>query len=151
MHPSFAVEREYAVRIRGALTEEQKKALSTGVELEDGIAHFDKIEERGGDAHNRWYHVVLHSGKNRIIRRLMESQDTQVSRLIRTRYGSITLPSWLKTGKHKLLDDSQAQRLSEAATDVLNHQEPRKTSGAHRNISNDNKKQTNSEPRNRSR
>ncbi len=111
MHPSSAIEREYAVRIRGELTTEQQHNLLNGIDLEDGNSRFDSIESRGGNGHNHWYHITLHSGQNRIIRRLIESQNTQVSRLIRVRYGKLWLPSWLKPGQFQLLKENDIAAL----------------------------------------
>jgi 23S rRNA pseudouridine2605 synthase len=111
MHPSYELEREYAVRVLGEITEEMAQLLLTGVELEDGMAHFDKIDFSGGDGANKWYHVTVTQGRNRVIRRLMESQGLQVSRLQRVRYGSIRLPAWLKTGKVSELNEKEIKRL----------------------------------------
>ncbi|MEE9345995.1 MAG: pseudouridine synthase [Methylococcales bacterium] len=111
MHPSSELEREYAVRVLGEITEEMAQQLLSGVELEDGMAFFDKIDFSGGDGANKWYHVTVTQGRNRVIRRLMESQGLQVSRLTRVRYGSIRLPSWLKTGKTSELNEKEIKRL----------------------------------------
>ncbi len=96
MHPSFEIDREYAVRILGEVNEQLIKKLTQGVELEDGEAHFDDIQYSGGDGANKWYHVVVSEGRNRLVRRLWESQDKVVSRLIRVRYGPVVLPENLK-------------------------------------------------------
>ena len=82
-----------------------------GVELEDGMASFDKIDFSGGEGANKWYHVTVTQGRNRVVRRLMESQGLQVSRLMRVRYGSIRLPSWLKTGHTTELNEKEIKRL----------------------------------------
>ncbi len=99
MHPSNEVEREYAVRVRGEVTAEKLRQLKKGVSLEDGPAHFDNIEDAGGDGANHWYHVVLREGRNREVRRLWEAIDTQVSRLIRIRYANVHLPRDLRQAK----------------------------------------------------
>ena len=99
MHPKFQIEREYAVRVFGQVTQEMITRLLQGVQLEDGLAKFDKMTFRGGRGINSWYHVILREGKNREIRRLWLSQRIQVSRLIRIRYGALQLPSDLPGGK----------------------------------------------------
>jgi 23S rRNA pseudouridine2605 synthase len=111
MHPSHQVEREYAVRVMGEVTAEILKNLKEGVELDDGPAHFDMIASGGGDGANSWYHVILREGRNREVRRLWESQGIQVSRLMRVRYGLISLPRGQRPGRW--------EELPEQAVDVL--------------------------------
>jgi len=119
MHPSGEVEREYAVRVNGVVTEAIVKKLQHKVLLEDGPAHFDSIVDAGGQGSNHWYHVVLREGRNREVRRLWEACDIRVSRLTRVRYGNIALPRNLRQGKTaemsfdevKLLMDSVGLKL----------------------------------------
>jgi 23S rRNA pseudouridine2605 synthase len=103
MHPSYEIEREYASRILGKVTDEMVERLTKGVELEDGIAKFTRIRFEGGEGANSWYHVVLNEGKNREVRRLWESQDVVVSRLRRIRYGDIVLHRSLRAGAYEYL------------------------------------------------
>lgn len=98
MHPRFGLEREYAVRVRGQVTPEAILALQRGVQLEDGPAKFKKVVFKGGEGTNSWYHVTLTEGRNREVRRLWQSQNIEVSRLIRIRYGSVTMPRFLVRG-----------------------------------------------------
>jgi len=109
MHPKYEMEREYAVRVRGEVSPEVIRLLLKGVLLEDGPAKFKKIEFRGGEGTNSWYHVVLSEGRNREVRRLWQSQSVDVSRLIRIRYGKTYLPRSLSRGdfvelSHKEVD-----------------------------------------------
>lgn len=111
MHPSNEIEREYAVRIMGELTPEASRNLTNGVELDDGPAKFEKIAELGGEGFNRWWQVVVKEGRNREVRRLFESQGLKVSRLLRTRYGTVSLPRTLKTGRWIELDKPEIDTL----------------------------------------
>lgn len=95
MHPSFEVEREYAVRVFGEVTDGHIQNLRMGVELEDGSAKFTSVKRQGGEGINQWFSVTLSEGRNREVRRMWESQELQVSRLIRTRYGKLPLPKGL--------------------------------------------------------
>jgi len=98
MHPSQKVEREYAVRVFGEVNEAMLQTLRAGVKLEDGPAKFQKITYKGGEERNHWFHVVLSEGRNREVRRLWESQEVQVSRLIRVRYGDMEMKRQLPNG-----------------------------------------------------
>jgi len=98
MHPSQKVEREYAVRVFGEVNEAMLQTLRAGVKLEDGPAKFQKITYKGGEGRNHWFHVVLSEGRNREVRRLWESQEVQVSRLIRVRYGDMEMKRQLPNG-----------------------------------------------------
>ena len=98
MHPSSEIEREYATRVLGDVDNELLQRLTQGVELEDGMARFNTITDAGGQGANHWYHVTLNEGRNREVRRLWESQGVKVSRLIRVRFGFITLRRGLKAG-----------------------------------------------------
>lgn len=112
MHPSSEIEREYAVRIHGQVTDKAIQNLSEGVVLEDGKAAFDNIKAAGGEASNQWFHVTLREGKNREVRRLWESQDLEVSRLIRVRYGVTELPRSLYRGTWSEMDDADVNKLA---------------------------------------
>ena len=98
MHPRFGVEREYAVRLLGTLTNEDKAKLLAGVEVEGQTASFRSIEEGGGDGANHWVRVVITEGRNREVRKLFDTVGITVSRLIRIRYGTVVLPFGLKRG-----------------------------------------------------
>lgn len=115
MHPSSEVEREYAVRILGDVPEQTLVNLQQGVELEDGIAKFKEIHFNGGEGANKWYYVIVSEGRNRLVRRLWESQQVVVSRLMRVRYGPVVLPEYLPTGKHYELTESELDLLFEFA------------------------------------
>lgn len=115
MHPRFGLEREYAVRVLGALSNEEKQKLLDGVRLDDGMASFGSIEDGGGEGSNCWYRVTISEGRNREVRRMLESVGHAVSRLIRIRYGAMVLPRGLKRGAWLELDESDIRALVQAA------------------------------------
>jgi 23S rRNA pseudouridine2605 synthase len=115
MHPSTQIEREYAVRVLGKITDEQLTALTAGVQLDDGPAKFDLIAEAGGEGANHWYHVTLREGRNREVRRLWEAVGVTVSRLIRIRYGAIVLPRNIPRGGWRDATEAELKVLLDAA------------------------------------
>jgi 23S rRNA pseudouridine2605 synthase len=115
MHPRFGLEREYAVRVLGPLSNEERQRLLDGVELEDGRAQFGSIDEGGGEGSNVWYRVTISEGRNREVRRLFEAVGHAVSRLIRIRYGAMVLPRGLKRGAWMELDERDIDALTQAA------------------------------------
>ncbi|WP_442964640.1 23S rRNA pseudouridine(2605) synthase RluB [Pseudomonas sp. GCEP-101] len=114
MHPSYEMDREYAVRVRGEVDEEMIERLKAGVMLEDGPAKFSDIQEApGGEGFNHWYHVVVMEGRNREVRRLWESQGVVVSRLKRVRFGPVFLTSELTMGRYREMGQRELDILSE--------------------------------------
>jgi 23S rRNA pseudouridine2605 synthase len=111
MHPRFGLEREYAVRVLGALSNEEKQQLLDGIDLEDGKGQFNTIEDGGGEGANTWYRVTISEGRNREVRRLFEALGHAVSRLIRIRYGRVMLPRGLKRGAWMELDERDIRSL----------------------------------------
>ncbi len=114
MHPSNEIEREYAVRVMGEVTPQIKNNMLKGVVLDDGPAKFESFSEIGGDGINRWYQVVVKEGRNREVRRIFESQGLKVSRLLRTRYGTVILPRELRTGRWMELDKADIDNLTKS-------------------------------------
>jgi 23S rRNA pseudouridine2605 synthase len=115
MHPRFEVEREYAVRILGELTDEQIQQLIDGIELDDGPAQLQSCFRAGGEGANRWYRVIIKEGRKREVRRIFEHLGFTVSRLTRIRFGPIALPPQLKRGQKMELDDDLVARVLEWA------------------------------------
>src|SRR5690554_427441 len=104
MHPRYGAEREYAVRVFGEVDDAKLVQLRDGIELSDGMAQFGVVEFLGGEGSNRWYRVTLSEGRNREVRRMFEAVGLTVSRLIRTRFGDVVLPSSLRRGRWDELD-----------------------------------------------
>ncbi len=115
MHPSQLIEREYAVRVLGKVTEDMLKSMVAGIELEDGPARFEHIVESGGTGANRWFHVVIMEGRKREVRRLWEAAGATVSRLIRVRFGPIVMGNRLFAGKSRPLEPDELKQLLQAA------------------------------------
>lgn len=127
MHPRFGLEREYAVRVLGALNNEEKKRLLEGVTLDDGMAQFTSLEAGGGEGANCWYKVTLSEGRNREVRRMFEAVGHAVSRLIRIRYGAMVLPRGLKRGAFVELDDQEIWALTSAASHAEQRSDTRRS------------------------
>ena len=113
MHPSYEMDREYAVRVRGEVDDEMIERLKAGVVLEDGPARFTDIKQApGGEGFNHWYHCVVMEGRNREVRRLWESQGLVVSRLKRVRFGPVFLNSDLPMGRWREMSQYEIDILS---------------------------------------
>ena len=125
MHPRFGLEREYAVRVLGALSNEEKKRLLDGVTLDDGVAQFGSVEAGGGEGANCWYRVTISEGRNREVRRMFEAVGHAVSRLIRIRYGAMVLPRGLKRGAFVELDENDIYALTSAVSRSEARPDPR--------------------------
>lgn len=114
MHPRFEVEREYAVRVQGEMTQEQmRQMIKQGIELEDGLVRFERISDEGGEGFNHWYRLVLKEGRNRVVRRSFEALGLPVSRLMRVRFGIINLPPRIKRGMMAELGDAEVRAILE--------------------------------------
>jgi 23S rRNA pseudouridine2605 synthase len=104
MHPRYGFER----------APDEIARLTEGVLLEDGRARFESIEDAGGRGRNHWYRVVLKEGRNREVRRMFGAVGHAVSRLIRVRYGPLSLPPGLKRGQvRELRPDAAAALVAE--------------------------------------
>lgn len=116
-HPAHEVDREYLVRLRGALSAEQITRLTHGIALDDGWAHFTALEaltETPKTGHNHWYRVSIREGRQREVRRLFEASGLEVSRLKRIRFGPLTLPRALRRGWVQELEPEQVRALLDA-------------------------------------
>ena len=111
MHPRYELEREYAVRVQGRLSPEQQAKLLSGLRLDDGMARCEAVHDRGGEGANHWYHIVIREGRNREVRRLFEALHLRVSRLMRVRFGSVSLPRRLKRGQFIELPRPEVRQL----------------------------------------
>ena len=86
-HPSFGLEKTYIIEFDGNLPVGVDKVLLKGIELEDGMGRVLTFKQLSP----QWIEVSIHEGRYHIIRRLMEAVDVRVLRLIRTKFGPISL------------------------------------------------------------
>lgn len=108
-HPSREVEKIYQVRLDKHVREEDMKALADGIELEDGPIHCDKIAFVHDLAKDE-VGVEIHSGKNRIVRRMFEHLGYEVLKLDRVSYAGLTKKD-LPRGKWRLLKPEELRRI----------------------------------------
>jgi 23S rRNA pseudouridine2605 synthase len=125
MHPSAQVDREYLVRSRDILSAEQLRLLQSGVMLEDGVAGFDSVSQSRIEGTHAWYRVVLREGRNREVRRLWQAVGSDVSRLLRIRYGPVQLPRELAAGHWQRLDPALHAQLTLAGAKATQMGAPR--------------------------
>lgn len=111
MHPRHEVEKEYHVRVRGKVADQQLRRLAEGVELEDGMTAPAVVRLVKSGEHNDWISVAIHEGRNRQVRRMCEAVSLSVVRLKRIRYGSLELGS-LRGGHYRYLTEAEVQRLA---------------------------------------
>lgn len=111
MHPKYRIDREYAVRVHGEVSDEMVRELVSGVQLEDGPARFEDVVDSGGEGQNHWFHVVIMEGRKREVRRLWDAVGVLVSRLKRVRYGPIILDSAVKAGQWRELSRDERKAL----------------------------------------
>ena len=111
MHPSNIIDREYLVRARGEFSQDKKKSMIEGITIDGELHQFTDVVEGERNGSNQWFSVCLISGKNREVRKLFQSLDMEVSRLKRTRFGPIFLPSTLKKGKTLELSEKEINEL----------------------------------------
>jgi len=149
MHPRFGLEREYAVRVLGALSNEEKQKLLDGVMLEDGLAQFGSIENGGGEGSNCWYRVTISEGRNREVRRMMDAVGHAVSRLIRIRYGAMVLPHGLRRSTYMELDEADIRALTHAANKAPASENPDESGTVGEKRTQDPRNQNSRNPKNR--
>jgi 23S rRNA pseudouridine2605 synthase len=111
MHPSSMLDREYAVRVDGMLTEAEIATLRAGVVIGGQTMHFTDIRHFDGRGRNHWYHVVLMEGKQHEVKLLFGAIERVVSRLKRVRFGPVILPSRLTEGRCEELSSSDVNQL----------------------------------------
>ena len=112
MHPSSSIDREYLIRARGDFTKEKKEKMLSGIKIDDDIYRFTDIVEGEKQSSNQWFSVCLMSGKNREVRKIFNAVGLEISRLKRTRFGPIFLPSSLKKGGYIELSSKEIDSIN---------------------------------------
>ena len=105
-HPSYGLEKTYIIEFDGKLPTGVERVLLKGVELEDGMGRVLSFKELS----TRWIQVTIHEGRYHIIRRLMEAVEVDVLRLIRTKFGPISLGD-TPEGRWRDLNDGELTNL----------------------------------------
>ncbi|HIJ97293.1 MAG TPA: rRNA pseudouridine synthase [Desulfuromonadales bacterium] len=120
MHPSHEIEKEYHVRVRGKVIDQQLKRMAEGVELEDGMTAPAVVNLVKSGEQNDWISVTIHEGRNRQVRRMCEAVSLSVVRLKRIRYGSLELGT-LRAGKFRFLSEAEVRQLAGQPTTVFSN------------------------------
>jgi 23S rRNA pseudouridine2605 synthase len=102
MHPRYEVEKEYLVKLRGKLDSEELQKLVDGVMIQGERYAFDLIKLMRAEKQNAWYRVIIHEGKNRLIRKAAEALSHPVVKLRRVRIGPVVLGA-MRPGEHRHL------------------------------------------------
>jgi 23S rRNA pseudouridine2605 synthase len=105
-HPSHGVAKTYLVEVQGRVKESLGTRLKQGVELEDGTVTVDDFKVVQVASHASLVEVVLHEGRNRVVRRLMDEVGHPVTKLVRTRIGPIRLGD-LRPGRTRVLSKTE--------------------------------------------
>ncbi|MBI2353537.1 MAG: rRNA pseudouridine synthase [Deltaproteobacteria bacterium] len=115
MHPRHEVEKEYFVRVRGKVSEQQLKRLAEGVELAEGKTAPAVVRLVKDGEQNDWISIAIHEGRNRQVRRMCEAVSLSVVRLRRVRYGSLSMGT-LKPGEFRYLSEAEVNALAGKVT-----------------------------------
>ena len=112
-HPSFGVFKTYIAKVRGIVTPQTISRLTKGVELEDGPIHADKARllgsPQGGES---MVEVTLHSGRNRIVRRMLDEVGHPVVELVRRQFGPLHLGTLREGGIRDLTREELGELLT---------------------------------------
>jgi len=113
-HPSYEVEKTYVAEVDGVVSRATVKQLLAGVVLEDGPVEVREARVRNAHGGRSIVELVIHEGRNRIVRRLLDEVGHPVRRLSRTRIGPVRLGE-LKAGRLRELTDAEVGELLDSA------------------------------------
>ena len=109
-HPSYEVPKTYIARVEGQVTRGLGRVLTDGITLEDGPIKVDKFVLREAAQRNSIVEITLHSGRNRIVRRIMDEVGHPVMELVRTKFGTIEVGR-LKPGRTRVIAGNELSAL----------------------------------------
>ena len=112
MHPSFEIAKTYVAIVEGQVEPWVPRKLRRGIELEDGEAKADRVTVKDSGPRGSIVEITLHSGKNRIVRRMLDAVGHPVTRLARTRLGPLRLGN-LRPGQTRLLSGEEIAALQQ--------------------------------------
>ena len=112
MHPSFEIAKTYVAIVEGQVEPWVPRKLRRGIELEDGEAKADRVTVKDSGPRGSIVEITLHSGKNRIVRRMLDAVGHPVTRLARTRLGPLRLGN-LHPGQTRLLSGEEIAALQQ--------------------------------------
>ncbi|MDR1862001.1 MAG: rRNA pseudouridine synthase [Candidatus Ancillula sp.] len=113
-HPSGEIQKVYVATVNGKVKESELKLLAKGFELNDGFTKFDKVRILAHAQDQTVLECVLHSGKNRIVRRMLKYVNHPVQKLVRVQIGPIRLGE-LKSGRERVLSDTEVSAIEALA------------------------------------
>ena len=112
MHPSFEIAKTYVAIVEGQVEPWVPRKLRRGIELEDGEAKADRVTVKDSGPRGSIVEITLHSGKNRIVRRMLDAVGHPVTRLARTRLGPLRLGN-LRPGQTRPLSGEEIAALQQ--------------------------------------
>lgn len=112
-HPSYGVQKTYLAEVKGPLVRGLSRILREGVELEDGLVRVDAFRPVSRSVDRIMLEVVVHEGRNHVVRRLLEEVGHPVLRLIRTKFGPLPLAD-LRPGRSRVLSQPEIGSLFRA-------------------------------------
>src|SRR5206468_12182564 len=116
VHPRYHVPKTYLIKVKGVLTDDEIKSLERGVELEDGVTSPARVKKVRKAAQNSWLEITIHEGRKHQVKRMLESVGHPVLKLMRVRFGPLTLGD-LAPGEYRYLTDREANALRELVRD----------------------------------
>ncbi|MCX5811016.1 MAG: pseudouridine synthase [Proteobacteria bacterium] len=106
MHPRYGVEKEYLVKLKGMLSDDDIWSIKKGIMIEDAPARAISITHVSTAFNNHWYSITLHEGRNRILRKMGEAIGHRILKIKRVRVGHIKLGS-LSAGSYRFLKEKE--------------------------------------------